>query len=1560
MGMSNAQSKIMLTSAKHAVDQDYLEDQVADFRTSLDMQTDEAIAEHYEIDVSQVEAKKEELTQQFKDLGSEYKTAKEFADYTISDNPKELFEDATDVDVAEARGAIAYQMVMTGQMEKNMEGAHGALLASIVELRPALAEKYRDALNKFDQLRRSSAKDVAALGEAENNVKVKKSQIELLNTRLKKINEKVGTTPESRQRAANKVNALQNKMAEFQAELETLTNEVADKAGNLATQRSEIQGLSATSKALASQLDMIDPLAGTESVSQTTIEETQQKLEDLDTELAASSKANPMLVKKIAKLAKEYKTGLEMWQRNADTLADLTDPELGLKRIGTMFQKKKTAGETTLKFLERLKKTAKEEKLFTVGLEALVEGNKAESEVADPNDPDNLDPDDPNNPTNNEQTKSSKSPGEDVTVETEAEILAEKRAKLEKERAAELAAAESKESKAEIDVLNSEREAELDRIVDANTGSKVRDNQRLSKEVNDRYDTAIQNLADNATKIAEINAKYDAKLKALNKKKPAKRRTKTAEDKIADLKAKLKELVTKNKFLLQNFTDRADNLSQAKAPTETEVQEYEKLKENLEPTDAAAIVGTPIANISKKVRERVNLTDAQITRFQDLAQKMQDWRIVTATNSRGISIQDILDQIEAYQMTIEENNTQVSADQQLEMAREGEKDFSVGESNKDIAQTMSYVNTAKDGPQVVFSHLDIQTIKDNGYEVVLEGEENVGTDKDPSIVEVYTISKDGESFEIRKVKANSRIAVSETLVDKFLKGMGFEVVKYKLKTAWGYVFQNGNLLKSDFGIESIDQSETEIMHPELIYEMKPGEKLSFVVSIKDAYNFNEMQELMRKGDEKGAEANMAIYIVNKDGKVVGMLKAGADSKNSNFNKVRKAAFKVLKNKLNNKNLTIEDILDENTESSFNLPYEVEVEKIFIGTPDIKLKEDGSLEVFKITEDQYGMIEGKGYAENGKLEQEDPEVRMTFIPKDKNTPYVIIRQGNTKIAFPVGVTPTASTLQDQVLAILGSDLKKQNQITEIVKLLARNGVDPVQFNLNILNTNEKELEKLLTSLDDAKRTFTKEELRTMSKEDFLAATEIVVNLANPAFVSPKVKTTLSKNLLDKETKEETQDEPLTLNEKLSLILNNSVILAKATNKKEVAAAVIETGDSVLQEEFNNNKEFKKQVEDFAIASSVVPVVETEYTIENLIEDTVDLESEDVPLDLKEEFRQEVADLVNKPTKAKIKALGKKLLAALSNRYIIVKASMDTANLYNINTTESEEEMFAQGFVRVGENFYKKVNLSLQLDRVLEGLFMKYKKGTLPSHMRLKPNMNMEAFTAAMPKTLLDVYKKYYASQPAVKRNKKTSRKGTEDDYLRTDFMGDFARFKKQEKAKGSAVYKEVLAHMSTTSLGIKKADSLTREKIDEFEAELGPIYSALLQYSLINKHIDLQEQPQTIIFAEDIETHTRIEAVNSSSLKEAKGAMLNFNGDGSITLGKGNADFVTYKEQVYEKVQDAGNGEYDYYPIAKVDKVFYVTEVAEPFINKPNINKKEKNEARTTVNKTDKDGGLDCT
>ena len=75
MGIADAQSRIMMTSVKHANDFDYLDDQIEDFETALKIQgkaekgKKSALAEHYGIEQSEVNGKITELVSQYKQLG---------------------------------------------------------------------------------------------------------------------------------------------------------------------------------------------------------------------------------------------------------------------------------------------------------------------------------------------------------------------------------------------------------------------------------------------------------------------------------------------------------------------------------------------------------------------------------------------------------------------------------------------------------------------------------------------------------------------------------------------------------------------------------------------------------------------------------------------------------------------------------------------------------------------------------------------------------------------------------------------------------------------------------------------------------------------------------------------------------------------------------------------------------------------------------------------------------------------------------------------------------------------------------------------------------------------------------------------------------------------------------------------------------------------------------------------------------------------------------------------------------------------------------------------------
>ena len=1435
MGMANSQGKIMLTSVKNAVDFDYLEDQIKDFEVGLRVQDPAKIAEHFGIEENEVDSKIDELITEYKNLGDSYKSAKEFADYVISDNPKELFEDGTPVDVRIAKTAMAFQMVMAEVSEKNMEGAHEALIEAVSNLSPQLAGKYTQVLSRFNEISKSKKEDVQTLAKAEKKLKLKQIQLERLNKQLLKLDQtQAKATPEGKQKDANKYNALVNKITEVEESIITLTTEVADKDSKLVKKRGERIALSSAISKIEAELDMVDPLIGDGLVSQITLEDTQKSLEELEETLKKVMKTNPQQVALVSRLGKEYRTGLEMWQRNADTVADLTDPDLGLKRLGTLINRKKTVGTTTLNFLKKLQKTQAEELEFSEKLGILMAPSQEDDTTAD---------------VVNEQQAAEDNIGEDITQE-ENEVI-----------------------------------------------------------------------------VGDI-----------------------VQDKITELKSSLKKLVGENSFVLENFTDNAQQLAQDKAPTQGELDEYTQLRNDFKSGDINKLVGRPLSEIGKRTKERSGLSDKQIERYQELSQKMLDWRIVTGTNSSGVSIQDILEQIEAYEQELQDSNTQVSAEQVLEMADQGQKEFSMDKGNPDYVNSMDKVNIHRDSIQTTISHLAIKTVLGSDFKATLLRKDNRGTISEPDLADVYLLEKDGNSFEIQYTDDHHRILIPNKSTKAFLDGMGMQTVKYNTKTGWGYVFKDGIPMQSDFGINLINNPEINILNPNLIYDLQPGDTLSFTVNVKDIYNSEVILPLIEQGKIEEATKLMSVYTVNNNGDVVGFLKSGVNVQNSNFNKVREEAMKLLLEAVNTTETTLEDLANDNTNSVISLPFIVKVEKTFVGTPNIELESDGSPKIFKINEEQYSLIEGVGYAEKGKT-QEEEDVRKTFIPKETNTPYVVIRHGNTKVAFPVGIETTESTLQDQVLEILNSDSREPTKITSIISLLKESGIEPAKFNLDGLKDNSKELERLLRSLNDASRAFTKEELKNMPREDFLAAAEIVIDLNKPAFVSPKVKMTLSKSLIDTRTSENTTTKKLTKKEKQDLIIQHSVLTARAKNKEEVADLVMQTGDEIFIKEFLENTQFKNQVIKAALASKVVPSINTNSSMESILQDVIDISSEDIPLDIQEKFSNEIEDLKNNPSKKKIEALAKKVAKATENRYKLVSAAIDTKNLYHIPTSESEQQMFDQNYVRVTGDFYKKIDKKYSTQQLLEGLYSKYKNNTLPSHM-MKEYLSLEDFVDQMPNTLLDIYKLYYNSQPTGTVSKKATVVGNEQ-YLREDFKGDFADFIQKEKNKGSKVYKEVLQHFQITDKGILKDDLLTRDKIDQFEPELGPNYRALMEYSLINKHIDLQATPQKVIFVEDIEDINRLEAVNNPNLFEPKTKALIVD-DKTIAFERINPKhiFIKRNNSIYEQVNQDKQGDYLYEKIANVDADFLITSISPPF-NLNNIETKEEiDRTKTNINTTD--------
>src|SRR5690606_22567224 len=186
--------------------------------------------------------------------------------------------------------------------------------------------------------------------------------------------------------------------------------------------------------------------------------------------------------------------------------------------------------------------------------------------------------------------------------------------------------------------------------------------------------------------------------------------------------------------------------------------------------------------------------------------------------------------------------------------------------------------------------------------------------------------------------------------------------------------------------------------------------------------------------------------------------------------------------------------------------------------------------------------------------------------------------------------------------------------------------------------------------------------------------------------------------------------------------------------------------------------------------------------------------------------------------------------------------------------------------------------------------------------LEEGMNLEDFSAALSPNISGIYRFYYNTQ----FNEPKGILGIvgEDnnvDYLKEEFKKDFAEFIERERNRGTVLYDEVLKHFYIPARGVEKNNLLSRETIDNYSNDLGRWYPLLLEYSLINKHIDLQETAPWLNFAYNPapEAARRLEAANDPGLFEprSKATLLE---DGTISFVKVNKPFIKHDNGIYEQ------------------------------------------------------------
>jgi hypothetical protein len=1083
-----------------------------------------------------------------------------------------------------------------------------------------------------------------------------------------------------------------------------------------------------------------------------------------------------------------------------------------------------------------------------------------------------------------------------------------------------------KVSKKQSDFFGKERIEEIKRL--AKEAKALSSKLSPAKTKNRRAAANAETIAENARKTQQKIEDNKRAVEALIKEKEEAKKqvvlkygNTKLQEKIKEIKDQLDKIINTSAFAMENISTDSDTIVNGKKPTQEDIDKYQEL---------------------------VEAKDTFSKEFKDLAQKMLEWRIVDNTSLDGTSIKNLLDLLEIYQKEIGENEIQITSRQTLEVAQKSSRKYSMEQKDPDYVQTMSKVNVKRTEDDLQISHLDMDTVAGK-FQV------QIGAKKDG--VQYYEITgQGGYKATIKREDNGHRIIIPQDSVEGFLEGMGIAMYDATRKqwSSWGFAFelQEDGIyrpMKSDMDITLTGQGGEliSILNPQAIYELQEGEKVSFQVNINDSYNREKLPEM----SEEEARNMLSIYVVNKKGEVLGYLKAGYEGQiDSNASKVRDMAFEMYRERVKAGATTANTVLQ--------IPYETTVKSFFIGMPNIELDSNSNPLVYDVTEKQSALVVGFGthdggktsYAENSE-QQDDKEVDKRFLPSDKKSAFIIIKHGSKKVAFPVSMKETEGNLMEKVAEVLDSNESAVTKELQLVSLLRGKVGETAGLNIRGIIENGIESDPELKELiDNSTSTMSKEDVAISSKLGFTSSIEIPMNLDKPAFVSPKLKLGLSQGITDLETNKKYQSKKPSEKQKKDFISDNLAYLSEAKTEEEVFQLMANTANDSMIKEFEENKDFRDTVIKAAINTESVPLITLQESEEENLKKTLEVD------DQNEEDPEEVKTLKRNPSEDNLKKAAQKTRTTSKNKRVVLPKKIDPQSTYYIDTKNSDQNMLEKGFVRIADKFYKKV-VKKTKSELLEGLYAKYMTGAKLNKMQLENGMSFEEFKEALPKTLLGIYKAYYNTPKTNRR--KTYAINTQGlgniQYIKEQFPAEFEKLRAENERLNTPLYKEVLSKFYMAEGSIRAMEELTEENLGMLEQQLPDIHRALMEYSIINKNIDLWQNAESVIF-EYTEQAERLEGVNNPKIiesapkEEGKDSVVY---DKKDTLGK---PFIEYKGSIYENVKEEV-GKVTYQKIAEVDSEFVITDVAPPFTQ---LTDKEDNDRQRTESppKTPKTGGID--
>lgn len=720
------------------------------------------------------------------------------------------------------------------------------------------------------------------------------------------------------------------------------------------------------------------------------------------------------------------------------------------------------------------------------------------------------------------------------------------------------------------------------------------------------------------SKLDTIEKKYAPKEEATTKKEEPKK----------SIKDTVKDMIKNSPYLLDYYGEEA--LPQV--PTFEEIEEFYALAAKAidDPkidTDLIAFKN-PYNYKRFSPTTRPSLSKAEVTRLQELNNKMADWQLLEgASNDSGISVKDmILQDIAVNQFVEPKINSELTETELISISKKEPKETDSGEGirNEEVLQVYQNVFLKRNKFGTTISHLTLPGLlerMDVADTVAFLETEVVGgkvktvpnTAKDISIQEVASNVKPGGTFvvtfrdgttaTILIDKSGSLTIKKAAEAEKVLQEASMSYMENSFTKDSGYspIYSNetGDIMSTDF----TDSSEYSPME---LYNMIPGDTVTFSLDLTNEYNqkviqeyVDAIQELSDKGISVDAEGKtspevlkiektladqLKINVSDIKGRKLGDLKANYDTNNSpEFLLLREEALEIVKKKGNG---TVTDIDLQLSKESF-------IKHIFLGMPNFNI-EEGAIKYFDISPKA---VVDYGYIQNGKvvLKGNTKNVRQDYVKNHLNKsglPVIVFNQGKYLVAFPVQLKEVASNMGDTAAQDLMDANNLGTAILEFNKTLADNGLSPATYGLYHVSTDSQSLvdingnpsESLIKAISDLNKVKQTVDVSTWmlpehTKENLANEASVAIDIENNPLSSPKPIINLDKMV---EIKRDWYSDAIATGnlslEKATEIFNKMMLLDEALTTQEYDLSDHPLVQSLIDEYFRLNTDQQSDVDD----------------------------------------------------------------------------------------------------------------------------------------------------------------------------------------------------------------------------------------------------------------------------------------------------------------------------------------------------------------------------------------------